>query len=225
VARALKWAAWLVGSVLACGLAILVVLLVAAAFDRGATNTDGASWIEAISTLAAVVIATIAALFAGRAFVLEDRRERRAQQDLQQFQAARVAVWAEVAKTRAQQGGRLRTYPGQLTIHLRNASDLPVTQVTVTLQLHGTKVDGNRWTTWGDDVEFPLLPPASTPRAEQVRLPQRFADEWADYVDDGGPEVTLAVSFRDSNNRWWVRYFDGTLEELDEPGHPWSNVP
>ena len=207
-----RWLLEVAAVFLSCTVVATVVWAIARGASEGSESLAG--WIEALSTLGALLAATAAAVFAARILYIEVCRERRVASDLRQHQAARVAGWATVDVVNVLQSGSAWARPRKLYVHLRNASDLPVTNMKVTLQLSGLTADGkSRQTIWGDDLDFDTVPPTDAPFTEERPIPQRFIEAWSTF---GGshPRVKVVVEFTDTNNAVWVRYADGQLKDV-----------
>jgi hypothetical protein len=189
--------------------------------DKQTSQADFAAWIEALSTLAAVFIATLGASYAFRAYVIEEGREQRVLTDLRQVHAARVAAWytTQRANTTRARGP---------SVVLRNASDLPVSGVVVTTELwglthHGPEVgEEPEWKmVWSTDQKVGLLPPSAQPVLLELEDYQGTVAARNLLQEDPEHEMRVSITFRDSNNTWWCRDADGLLDELGDGDH-WS---
>jgi hypothetical protein len=174
-------------------------------------------WLEAVSTLAAVLAAMYAGLYAANAWKLEIERETRWIQQQQREQASLIAGWPgelrrNVIGQDAMGGPQYDGYAG-VDINLRNASDVPVTRVRadVTLVID-VKSSAPVRIPFGAREVARLLEPATHPVSMHVD-----ADTPVDpsMYRPGGVEIDcwceIALSFRDASGRDWKRLADGQL--------------
>jgi hypothetical protein len=106
------------------------------------TRGDLATWLGASATLAAVVAAAIAAVFAAEAFGLERRRDIEREREAFAAQAQQIAVWIHALKK------------GGIGYVVQNASSLPIYGVRLALEA----VEGEEiWERWPIDVVPPGL--------------------------------------------------------------------
>ncbi|UUW88455.1 hypothetical protein [Pimelobacter simplex] len=175
---------------------------------------DVAQWIMAAASVVTLVAALVAAWFAGSAYRIEAAREDRLLEDARKSQASRVAAWLGTVEVDVLVPGpsgtpnRTRTHNRDVIL-IRNASDLPVT--TVTLWIHFEDV--------GISAEFvPLVPPASAPYVHRLSEDTRSA--WGEAIEmyhDANtptlvpPTLTIDISFTDAAGRRWTRRADGEL--------------
>lgn len=177
-----------------------------------------ATWLEATSTLAAVLAAMYAGLYAARAWTLEVEREERWADQQKLAQAAKVAAWP---------GGWIEGHiynsetqldePGPLEgvkVFVRNASDVPVTDLFVEaiLKINQasdrpmviTFIAERRITRLmvpaGEPVEMTLK--ADEPINPRVYVPGNIGPDWW---------CELRISFRDAAGQKWTRLADGQL--------------
>jgi hypothetical protein len=174
-------------------------------------------WLEAVSTLAAVLAAMYAGLYAANAWKLEIERETRWVQQQQREQAGKVAGWPgelrrHVIGQDATGGLHYGGYEG-LDIVLRNASDVPVTRVWADVTLIvDVKSSASVRIPFGAKEVARILEPATHPVTKYVG---------ADTVVDpstykpGGVEIDywceIILTFRDASGRDWKRLADGQL--------------
>lgn len=118
--------------------------------------------------------------------LMHDRRDRR------RSQAAKVACWWGEKSEQVSHGGPRQwtiTTPGGM---VRNASELPVHDVTVRFSRDGKVVSRK---------PLAMLPPASDPL---YVMPTEY---------ETGQEYVVTMDFRDSAGRLWHRQQDGRLTE------------
>jgi hypothetical protein len=179
-------------------------------------------WLEAISTLAAVLAAMYAGLYAANAWRLEVDREDRWNRQQQRQQASMVAAWpADLRPHVADRNGLGdETYAGfdGVNVMLRNASDVPVTRVWVEATLVvDIKSDHPLRLPLGEREVARILEPATEPIAKTVTA-ERPVDP--STLKPGGVEVEqwceIVLSFRDAGGRDWMRLADGQLVLLQD---------
>lgn len=185
-------------------LGVVMCVLGFAFFAHQNSQTSGSvsEWVSALSTLGAFVAAAVAAIFATAAFKLERERDYGAILDRRASQASGVAAWYGV---RVQEPKHPRgreawvAYVSQTGVYLRNASDLPVTNVAIT----------STWPT-GEVIEsaIAVLPPAIDPVFHPFSTVPGV-----EPPKDGEPDV--GIEFLDSAGLRWFRRSDGRLLEID----------
>jgi hypothetical protein len=209
-------------------LVLLVVALVAVVFGSAAlgaclTGDDGfddlASWVEATSTLAALLAATTAAVYAAGAFRLETEREEAFQDARNRAQAELIGAWPVGLMYPPDDHGRPHAdWIAAFQVEVRNASQFAVQDMLV--QVHAPHVNeesglsnpvaGRRVAYLAPSsasVLWSIEPPEGIFR-EQVGDPYDF-DEWAQ-------DVTIEVSFRDTSGVRWKRDKLGRLDRVQE---------
>lgn len=161
---------------------------------------DVATWVGSLGSLGALIAATIAAIQAKKLYMLELVRDDRADRDRQsqlaeerRRQASRVSVWVVWRQQMARSSSNIPV------ICARNASDLPVYAVRLTLQ----KSDGTVVTT----EDLSVLPPANDPQ----ELPQLPAPGVGSVVSQ---PLLVSTTFRDAAGIVWSRDTLGVLTEL-----------
>lgn len=187
------------------------------------TDEDVSAWLEAVGTVLAVGVTSAAAYFAAQAaqhakaavqqtagvLAIEEGRERDRVEAAKRSQAALVAAWpGHTMVERTRPNGDMRTYP-RYGVWIRNASNLPVTQVAIHAELNGVALE---------EIVVPLVPPGSEP------LFVRHAGESYDDVEGAWrafeadplnvtvePVVTLQLTFTDSGGQTWTRLHHGQL--------------
>lgn len=182
----------------------------------GADPGSFADWLAAVSTLAAFGAAVVAARYAAGAFDLESVREQRWVDNERSSQARQVAAWAGVKEVENRASGsvpgvfdklfesgilpRTSTLEG---VYLRNASDLPVTQVSIRLFLADEPAGRMR---------LGVIPPAGVPLF--VRTPNEMkVPANPEVLDIDGAEPTVGLAFVDAAGRQWCREPDGTFHD------------
>lgn len=167
---------------------------------------DFPTWISAVSSAVALAAAITAAVVARRLFLLESRRdqatsdERRAREDeARQGQASQVSAWWAWDEEFATFGNQRDAIGWRF--YIRNTSDLPVYQVSVTLLRPNTQSD---YAEEGSGT-IAVIPPGET-AASQPGLP------WLEELDEDEHATLLpAIKFRDAAGRWWQRDATGVL--------------
>lgn len=210
---------WLSVAVVSIGLLIFLVA-VAGWKWAGSDKLDLAQWLPAVTGVATLMAAIVAAVYANSAFKLEAAREDRWTETQRTAQASRVAVWIGTAEKPAP-FDRTRTAYG---FSIRNASDVPVTQVYVRLYRaeHGAGL-----------LQVGVLPPGS--EATWIEFPEnsmsfrtsyaerhpskthpprylQFRSLWEDGLDVQGGHELAEISFMDSAGRAWHRDHRGALK-------------
>lgn len=162
-------------------------------------------WIEAGATVAAVGAAIVAGFYAARAYGLEHQRERRYEDTQLSAQASLIAAWPGGSGFAGQDG---RTFFRQVQATLRNASDLPVTDVSVNFHMilgNDHPDDGRLIATYRAEHLPPdtLLP---------IILDLRSSQDTRVWVPTGKqPRVVVDVTFRDTATIEWHRTMKGEL--------------
>lgn len=166
------------------------------------------AWWEATSTAAALAAATVAVLYSSITLDRERERER-------EWQAARVAAWPGEIKWGTKKVGGLDE-PDWSQIHglhavVRNASDLPVTEVLVSFRLALVSV-GQRGAATVDSSatlgteRLAVLPPSNDPIVVHLSDVHRDSPIDVDDLDEAArTELLVDLEFRDSAGRQWRR--------------------
>lgn len=206
---------------------IEVTTLVVVLSALGNWLIDGAglaAWLEAVSTLAAVLAAMYAGFYAANAWKLETAREARWGQQQLREQASRIAAWPADLHPHvvADDGLGNVTYSGfdGVNVMLRNASDVPVTRVwaDVTLVVD-LKSDAPLRLHLGASEVVRVLEPATQPLNKYVAADEPFDPSTyrRGNVDlDFWCEISLG--FRDAGGRDWERLADGQLILVQDAG-------
>jgi hypothetical protein len=198
----------------------------------GAPSGSIPDWIEAIATVAAFAAAVFAARYAAGAFVLERERESQRLDAERRAQASLVAAWPArfiqyMDEQQADLPKGLDTIAGAEVL-LRNASDLPVTNVHVdfwavhayadehgpadirrlggqTLAVLPPATEPHRvlWSTEGRQHFLPGVPTVGDPR-----------DFWPSEPPHDPARLILDLTFRDSSGVLWRRDRVGRLQEV-----------
>lgn len=196
----------------AFGLALLAVWL------TDGNKADLAGWVEAIATLAALGGAVLAALLLAQAVRIELNREEQRLQHDRSSQAALVAAWP----------GRISENTGELDevtgfvrrvgidnvqVHLRNASAIPVTDVTIAVKVrirHGdAPTEGDlAWPSGDGYHNEAVLPPGDEVASVWVGL-----EHVVPYPDGPVPDSMVLreviFAFTDAVGHRWVRDQNG----------------
>lgn len=224
-----KFAASLALAVLAGSLVVGIIANLA-----GAPSGSIPEWIEATATVAAFAAAVFAARYAAGAFALERERESQRLDAERRAQASLVAAWPArfIQYMEEQHDG---TWEGLDTIAgaealLRNASDLPVTNVHVDFWVVHAYADDHS----PEDIrrlggqDLAALPPSTEPEpirwsteGRQHFLPgvPTVGDAhgyWPDQPPHDPARLILKIRFRDSSGVMWRRDRVGRLEEVPE---------
>ena len=169
----------------------------------GGSSAELAGWLAAVAATFALLAATIAALFAWRAFELATAREDRHLETLERAQASQVAAWAG-------------TELGAAGVWVRNASDLPVTGCLVEVTVYWRSEAGAQHRVLGA-MEIGLVAPAAgalfLPYPEHLEA-GRAALQDSVARDASGFSPDVAVEFRDARGVLWHRAGDGGLEPV-----------
>lgn len=196
--------------VLVIALAAMLVLFglaMLAARHAGADHGTYPDWLAAFATLAAFGAAGVAGWYAHRALLVEQARDKARDDQQARAQAELVAAWVDTGPIYGASDAGNAIGGLQVTsvwIMVRNASQLPVTNVDVALFHHLT-----------DRLEPQLV------GRRQIQL---LAPEHAPVVAMGGNELApmavppdtergarVMLTFTDAGGRTWVRSTDGAL--------------
>lgn len=202
----------------------------------GADKNELAQWIMAAASVLTLLAAGIAAVFAGGALRMEQRREIARELELISSQAARVVVWVDDSFTRAV---KHRAWESEkpyavdsVRVHLRNLSELPVNSVVLELSMDVSEHlspgdsrlpvhlrDADAY--FGDNEGRTYRTRQSFPRIEHGQLPPTGAgDAPIDLFPNQGLQVTtperiegfaVKMTFTDAAGFRWVRDSDGRL--------------
>jgi hypothetical protein len=188
------------------GLMVTIVLSWVAwrALDRPIEELPG--WIEAGATVAAVGAAIIAGFYAARAYGLEHQREQRWEDAERSAQASKVVAWPLGPSTVIQDS---YVFISGLGAVVRNSSDLPVSDVTLTFYMvldDGSAHDGVKICDW----TMAFLPPETT-QPVNVSLDQEARRRTA-LPRNATPRILLEMTFRDVATTAWRRDVRGKLE-------------
>lgn len=224
-----KFAASLVLAALAGSLVVGLLANLA-----GAPSGSIPDWIEAIATVAAFIAAVFAARYAAGAFALERHRESQRLDAERRAQASLVAAWPArfIQYMEEQQSGPpkgLDTIAGAEAL-LRNASDLPVTNVHVDFWVVHAYADehGPADIRHLGGQTVAVLPPATEPHrvlwstegrqhfVEGVPTVGDPRDHHPDQPPHDPARLILDLTFRDSAGVLWRRDQLGRLQEVLE---------
>jgi hypothetical protein len=170
-------------------------------------NDSYPGWLTAVAASGALLAASLAALYAYRAFLLESAREQDRLDAMRQAQASLVAAWYGTSTSQV-----LGPVYG---VFLRNASDLPVTGAAVDIELVSEGEHGPRADPLGRQV-LGLLPPTSDARFHPFDTGIHAAVVRAMEASRAGgfePRIDVRLGFRDAGARHWERDADGLLRE------------
>lgn len=202
--------------VVMCLLGMTAVLILALcgwdwAGDNG-TRAELAAWLEATATIATVVAAVAAAVFAAGAFKLETDREEQFRRDQRKHQAERVAAWFDWEWTERPESGFSRaTRIRRPVVRVRNASDLPVTEVHVTVRLDEVVLGRMTHSLLAPDKDYIEV-------SSEIKdgLENFYAYRDSDEADSADLELEpcVDISFTDSGGRRWKRRHGRQLTEV-----------
>lgn len=198
----------------------IVLLIVSGVLIVGGLSLAGAAWsessltewIEAVATCAAFIAAVVAARYAAAVFAIEDERDERRLKAEERAQAEQVAAWIDNRSERFT-SDRLEA---KCVLYVRNASTLPVYEcefevIGILTGGSGRKELANDWL---DRVAPTTIAPLGEPHVfHNVTLQfdltgfERRGMDRETMID-----VDVAMTFRDTGNRWWHRRADGVLE-------------
>jgi arabinogalactan oligomer / maltooligosaccharide transport system substrate-binding protein len=180
---------------------------------------DIPSWLSSIATILALLFAAVAAVAAQRAYRIESERDRisaeaRRQQEafLRRTQAALVSAWWGW-----QPGGAGEQRAGRWGAFVRNASETPVYQASLTmLDIHDPDVS--------ERLDLAIVPPGAEPVFYPSGLngtpggdhPAGWPAGGGALVQDGQHAVDyrVEIAFTDSAGVRWIRDQQGRLSEL-----------
>jgi len=162
-------------------------------------------WVQPLATVLALVAATVAARAAVRAYRLEVRRNAARADEQRAAQASLVAAWPVLLEHQAGQDSGAR---GVLGYAIRNASDLPVTDVRVTW-IEDTGADA---APLEREFEHPLIAPSTGPLLFRVGTPDPASSDPTFLPDETAAVVRLR--FRDAANTTWERDTRGWLHAV-----------
>jgi hypothetical protein len=218
------------------GVLAIVVIAFAVGLVTDGDNGSTADWVAAIATVGALGAAVVAARYAAGAFDLEQGREERLFFERRSAQAALVAAWPEqfIPNREQEHDGSMTVVEGitGAVAMLRNASDIPVTNVHIDFTVVLAKADGRvaaevRYL-GGEDLA--VLPPASEATearwisaAGAVMIPgvPTLGDgmDYPHYGTYDPSHLIVDVTFRDAAGVLWHRDRVGRLVEvLETPG-------
>jgi hypothetical protein len=174
---------------------------------------DVPTWLSAIATIIAVVFAVWAARTARSLYLIESRRDeqqaaerRERDAERRQSQAGKVAVWfGWRAYAHATFGSDINEYGA----FVHNTSGVPIYDVRLDFMLLPPRPHGAP----GDRTPFVLhhervVPPSAEPLFYPID--RKMMERLTPDVDQR-KAVSVAMTFRDSENRSWRRTIDGHL--------------
>lgn len=216
------------------GAAFLIVCVAAALGWRWSGGDRGALalWIEAAFTAVGFLAASTAAVFAAGAFGLERERDARLEQAQRRAQASLIAGWWETTNywydritPLYDEGTRIRGIAGA-QVRIRNASEVPVTNVTVRcwLKVH-VVIDGEPTFSFQPlrDEAIEVLPPGTTMHVDVRAEPSVDLTNAIESLGDRRPsgsvakgelpdfDISVELRFRDAAGVDWTRTPDGLL--------------
>jgi hypothetical protein len=154
-----------------------------------------------VPTWLATIGAAFAAAFAFRALRVEQRRDDRQEIADASAQAEQVAAWVAENVQQRPGGARAKT----MVVALRNASDLPAYDVTLTVLAIGGSTDLET---------IPVLPPGET----SIILPRDIVLPVLGGIPGRANfprDVSVRMLFRDAAGRHWLRDEKGALSPSD----------
>lgn len=165
----------------------------------------------AASSVVTLVAAVSAAVYAAGAFRLESDREEKWALAQRRGQAGSIAAWPSVSDYAADEQGRVTG----ATVFIRNNSELPATNVKVTLRVEASSAAGVDLSYTSKPKEVGLLPPTVGDNDSQwVRVD---ADRLPVYTlrEQSTPRLYAEIQFRDAGGVLWQRTWTGYLRELE----------
>ena len=173
-------------------------------------SSEFPAWLGAVSTAFAFLAAMYAARYAARMWVLETVREERAQ-------AALVAAWYDQEAAPSSVGLHVTTGPDGhpvsvgasytvTGIYLRNASQVPVTDVRYRLFIGEDPIS--------TPAAIGLLPPSTEPVFTEI--PHGEIERQEGQPLRVGLRPTVELEFRDAAGLRWQRDPEGRLHRLDD---------
>jgi hypothetical protein len=209
---------WVKTSALCVGMLLLGLGLWRTARGLGEGAATDADWLAAIATLAAFLAAMVAGWFAARAYEIELRRERDRISDTRRAQASLVVVWYDV---RLDPMRSVRPEPKPPTpwsmfgVWIRNASELPVFDASIQVEVDGT-VLGQTSISGEGTGRVGVVPPTREPvfrgLGEEITAKLealRPLSQGSPIADPPVPNITLR--FTDAAGLLWVRKPSGRL--------------
>lgn len=204
---------------IAIGLAAISVMLLTVGISTAAWRVsdrpagEWPSWVSAGATVAAVGAAIVAGFYAARAFGLEFQRDRRWEEAQEKAQASLVAGWwGRGPEPKPAQPGTPQALLANVAVWsgagaprgilLRNASEVPVTEVDIILQRPDTHAEIG----W---IHVGLLPPGGEPTFVSGR------SAWHDDAVPSGVTPEVSILFTDAAGRRWSRIPSGALGRTD----------
>lgn len=198
--------AWLwVGGVVS--VVIVIGAGVAGWWWSGARRTEVAQWIMASASVATLVAAVAAAVFTARALLLESQREWE-RRDLEiQAQASLVAAWPVDTPGYGIVEPDGLQYLRQVDVEFRNASQLPVTNVRVTVGIQADDTSGAKPIEFGASPQQPVLRPGGKVSFLKVMGGRPITSAEFKGLSSGNPmnRVVTELRFTDAAGRKWLR--------------------
>jgi hypothetical protein len=221
------YAALAIGILVVFGVAITIGLFTEA--EAGSM----ADWVAAVATVAAFGAAILAARYAAGAFELESGRDAQFLAVQRRSQAALVAAWPDkfIPHWDHHPDGTSTIVEGITggIAMLRNASDVPVTNVHVDFTVILAHADGlaGAETRYLGGEDLAVLPPSTEPREIRwsiaptaVMIPGvPTLGDGQDYPDHGTYDparLMVDITFRDATGVLWHRDHAGRLTEVLE---------
>ncbi|MCF6377471.1 hypothetical protein L2K70_07625 [Nocardioides KLBMP 9356] len=194
---------------------IVYATAIVAAITRAEGIADGAGsslsdWLSALGAVGALLAASGAAWAAWSTLTVERRRDGVLEAERRQAHASTVAVWVSDVTDRL-----LTSLSGEpeldvVTINLRNASALPVTEVKVAILF---ELEPGVLKPFGDLRTIPVLPP-SEGEPHEVRMQTLLSvrlDEFVNLHSTPLNRVVIRLRFKDASGLEWRRDTPGTL--------------
>lgn len=168
------------------------------------------AWLSSVATFAAFAAAAVAARYAAQVQARESRRDQARARDQRRAQADRVAAWVAQGPVygttgAGQAAGTLQVL--KITVAVRNASELPVTNVDVAVYHY---VKDRPEPAFIASIRHHLLPPGAT--TERVLALSEIAPLGIAPDVERGARV-MAI-FTDAGGRRWMRGTDAKLTRI-----------
>lgn len=206
--------------VVLAGLLVLVVAL-AIGWTTGAKTGAMADWVAGVSAFATFIAAVIAGRYAYKALLVEQVRDQRRDEDDRnrerretRRQAEKIAAWGGPVSASKTNG----TYDSpHVSIKIRNASDLPITDVALRFTLRIVLAGGTNWDAHFEEVGSHreiLVPPDADPVSVKPTpaLILKLHSVMNQHMDRDF-YLLVDLSFADAAGRLWARDATGTLRE------------
>lgn len=197
-------------------LAISTALLVTAA--TGSSWSDASGWIEALATTAGLGAAVAAAALIVRTLQLETERDEARFEFERRAQATLIAAWGidvEYETAKNQDGYEVPAAITGAKLHLRNASQVPVTQLEIKVIVRYV-LETEAGTDYGTESSGitlrDVLAPSADPVVDRVILESVIPLVAEGQAIEAYPVTLVQITFTDSAGARWCRTITGLTE-------------